>query len=235
MTQCRMCSQRMTRPGKLCRECERELQRARYAGVSLGEIEPVLAAEPSRMVAGDWLARLRSPGSMIALAFAVGVAATVALHVVDNSEAAVTHGSVMLDARQLSGLRQVSIVSASAAADDSSPQAATVVPPMLTRASIPISVRAATSTSTHARVRTPAPVVAQAEASEAPRIAMHQAPPHAASATLDPERALGDALARCGDEPFLGRPSCEQRARARYCDSAAPLAQCAVPVRDYGQ
>jgi len=226
MTQCRMCSQRMTRPGRLCRECERELQRARYAGVSLGEIDPTLAsAEASRVVANDWLARLRTPGSAMAVAFAIGVSATVALHVADNSEAAVAHGSVMLDAQQMSHLRQVSIVSASAAADE---QAASAVEPVRSVA--------AKSSSAPARVRAapPATTIAQADADEEPRASAQQSAVQAAP-TLDASHALGDALAHCGDEPFLARPSCEQKARARYCDSAAPLPQCIVPARDYGQ
>lgn len=230
MTQCRMCSQRMTRPGRLCRECERELARARYAGVSLGEVEPTLAsAEASRVVANDWLARLRTPGSAIAVAFAIGVSATVALHVADNSEAAVAHGSVMLDAQQMSHLRQVSIVSASAAADDATPQA--------TSAPEPVRSIAAKSSPAPARARgaPPAATIAQAETGEEPRASVQPFAVQPAAPTLDASHALADALAHCGDEPFLARPSCEQKARARYCDSAAPLPQCIVPARDYGQ
>ena len=229
MTQCRMCSQRMTRPGRLCRECERELQRARYVGVSLGDIEPTLAAaEASRVVANDWLARLRTPGSAIAVAFAIGVSATVAMHIADNSEAAVTHGSVMLDAQQMSHLRQVSIVSASAAADEASPQATSDVEPVRTS-------KAKSSPGARVRVAAAAPTMAQAETDEEPHASPQQSAAHAAPPTLDASHALNDALARCGGEPFLARPSCEQQARARYCDSAAPLPQCIVPARDYGQ
>ncbi len=230
MTQCRMCSQRMTRPGRLCRECERELQRARYAGVSLAEIEPTLAAaEASRVVANDWLARLRTPGSAIAVAFAIGVSATVAMHIADNSEAAVTHGSVMLDAQQMSHLRQVSIVSASAAADEASPQATSAVEP--------VRMKAAKSSTPGARVRVAAapPAMAQAETDEEPHASSQQSAAHAAAPALDDSHVLNEALARCGGEPFLARPSCEQQARARYCDSAAPLPQCIVAARDYGQ
>jgi hypothetical protein len=220
----------MTRPGRLCRECERELQRARYAGVSLGEIEPTLAAaEASRVVANDWLARLRTPGSAIAVAFAIGVSATVALHIANSSEAAMTHGSVMLDAQQVSHLRQVSVVSASAAADDANPQATSAVEP------VRLTAAKSSTPGTRVRVATAVPAIAQAEAGEEPRALPQQVEAHAAPPTLDASHALGDALAQCGGEPFLARPSCEQQARARYCDSAAPLPQCIVPARDYGQ
>ena len=231
MTQCRMCSQRMTRPGRLCRECERELQRARFAGVSLGEIEPMVAsAEASRLVANDWLARIRTPGSAIAVAFAIGVAATVALHVADNSEAAITHGSVMLDAQQVSHLRQVSIASASAAAaDDARRQAIGALEPVRTtppKSSTP---------DARSRVAPRTTAIAQAETDEESHVALQRPPAHAVAPTFDVEDALRNAIAHCGDEPFLARPSCEQQARARYCDSAAPLPQCVVPARDYGQ
>jgi hypothetical protein len=46
---------------------------------------------------------------------------------------------------------------------------------------------------------------------------------------------LADALARCGEERFLARPDCEQRARARYCDAASALPQCMPATREYGQ
>ena len=51
MTKCRMCSQRLTRPGKLCRECERELQRARAAAASVDTLSsaiPVIDAGRER-------------------------------------------------------------------------------------------------------------------------------------------------------------------------------------------
>jgi hypothetical protein len=217
------------------------LQRARYAGLAPGEIEPIVASiEGSRIVGDHWLARLRTPGSVMAVAFAVGVAAAVALHVSDKSEAAVTHGSVMLDAEQMSRLRRTSIVSASAAADDAirddsqrehaTADAATIV--------APASASAAQQPSRAAvRVHVPAatPAVARTEAGDAPQVAMQQAASRAASATVDPGRALADALALCSEEPFLARPSCQERARARYCDSAAPLPQCVVATREYGQ
>lgn len=238
MTQCRMCSQRLTRPGKLCRECERELQRARYAGLSIGELVPApSAADASRMAGAHWIARLRTPGSIIAVAFAMGAAAAVTLHVVENSEAAVTR-SVMLDARP-QGLRQVSIVSARAASPDASAEAVPVAEAAtVNTSSAPATVHASPSPApspAHPRAAAPSPSAAVHARDEAPQVAMHVPTARAAVATLDPARELGDALARCGDEPFLARPACQQRARTRYCDGGAPLPQCIVPARDYGQ
>lgn len=233
MMQCRMCSQRLTRPGKLCRECERELQRAQYAGLAIGDLAPVVtASETSRMAGG--IARLRAPGPVVAVAFAIGVAATVTLHVVDNSEAAATHGSVMLDPHAR-GVRQVSIVSAGAA----SAQGASQAVPVAASATVNVSSPAATANAspTPAPVRVRAPASTQVAAVQAPveAPANGEVPVHAKVAASDPKEALGEALARCGDEPFLARPACEERARGRYCDGAAWQPQCARPTRDYGQ
>ena len=41
MMRCRMCSQRLPRPGKLCRECERELDRARLAANTVAGLAPL--------------------------------------------------------------------------------------------------------------------------------------------------------------------------------------------------
>jgi hypothetical protein len=99
MMQCRMCSQRLTRPGKLCRECEHELERARQAGVSIGELVPPLATvDTSHMTGTRWVARLRSPGPVVAAAFAIGLVGAVSLHAIESSTAGVSAASVMLDA-----------------------------------------------------------------------------------------------------------------------------------------
>ena len=120
MKQCRMCSQRLTRPGRLCRECERELSRARYVGLSAGE-PPLVAAlsETLPMAGNEWLAHVRAPASVVAIAFAFGVAATVTLQVIEHSEAAVAHDSVMLGSHAAS-VRQVSIVSPGTASANAS-------------------------------------------------------------------------------------------------------------------
>jgi hypothetical protein len=228
MMQCRMCSQRLPRPGRLCRECDRELERARYAGVSIGELAPALpSVDASRMAAGGWRARLRSPGPVIAAAFSVGLVAAVALHVVDKSEAAVTHGSVMLDTRASRELRHVSI-------GDASPLP--VIEHGETRASAPpVTPVAKMAAPMHAPVPRNA-VIARHEASDAPaQIALAAAQPRETNGAAEPAGMLGDALAHCSGERFLARPACEERARARYCGDASASAQCATPERDHGQ
>src|SRR5690242_17442508 len=229
MKQCRMCSQRLTRSGRLCRECERELSRARFVGLSAGE-PPLIAALPETlpMAGQQWLARIRGPASVVAIAFAFGVAATVTLQVIERSEAAVAHDSVMLGSHAAS-VRQVSIVSAGASSSQATSQTVPI-DATVDVSSAPASGRAAkravatrvvapmqTADSTHAVVNAPA------AADSTP------APAHDAAAALD------DALGRCGEEPFLARPDCEQRARARYCDATTSLPRCMPATRDYGQ
>jgi len=233
MKQCRMCSQRLTRPGRLCRECERELSRARYVGLSAGE-PPLVAALPETlpMAGNEWLAHVREPASVVAIAFAFGVAATVTLQVIEHSEAAVAHDSVMLGSHAAS-VRQVSIVSPGTASANASSEpvpvdaSATVDvtsapvstrPPKRTVGGTRVAAPVQTADSTHALLNVPAAAVS------AP------APAH-----VDAGAALDDALARCGEEPFLARPDCEQRARARYCDATNSLPRCMPATRDYGQ
>ena len=227
MMQCRMCSQRLPRPGRLCRECDRELERARYAGVSIGELAPALAsADASRMAASGWRARVRSPGPVIAAAFSVGLVAAIALHVVDKSEAAVTHGSVMLDARAARDLRRVSIGDASPLPVSESDRAP-ASPPAAAPAKIAAPVRASAPRD---------PVIAPRDVPDAPpQIALAAPASHETHGAAEPASMLSDALARCGGERFLARPACEERARARYCGDAAASAPCATPERDHGQ
>jgi hypothetical protein len=226
--QCRMCSQRLPRPGRLCRECDRELERARYAGVAIGELAPAMPSiDTSRMAASGWRARVRSPGPIVAAAFSVGVVAAVALHVVDKSEAAVTHGSVMLDARAASALRRVAVGDASslARADESEP-------PLTPSARAPAPRPAAPARADASRN---AASVVQVASEPATKIALAAATAHETNIVPDPDRMLDDALAHCSGERFLARPACEEHARARYCSDAAASAQCAAPERDHGQ
>ena len=236
MMHCRMCSQRLTRPGRLCRECECELQRARYAGASIGDVAPVIGApETSRMASVLGLARVRAPRSIVAvaLAFAVGVAGTVSVHVARDSEAATPRNSVMLGPEENAG-RRVSIVSEGAASAEAASQAVPVA------AAATVSVSSATPKALRAppaptpRVRAPAQRQEAVLASDDTPVPASANPSAGPGNPPDPDRALGDELARCGDEPFLARPDCEQAARARYCDAAAPLPQC-VAVRETGQ
>lgn len=226
MMQCRMCSQRLPRPGRLCRECDRELERARHAGLSIGE--PASAApsvEGSRIALAGW--RVRAPGPVIAAAFSVGLVAAIALHVVDKSEAAVTHGSVMLDSHGARASRHVSVgdasplpVSAGGEAPASAPAPATAV-----KMAPPVRMHAPRD-----------PAIAPHEASEAPaHIALAAPASLETHDTAEVAGRLGDALALCGGEHFIARPACEERARLRYCTDAAAPAQCATPERDHGQ
>jgi len=226
--QCRMCSQRLPRPGRLCRECDRELERARYAGVSIGELAPALpSVDASRMAASGWRARVRSPGPVIAAAFSVGLVAAVALHVVDKSEAAVTHGSVMLDTRASRELRHVSIRGASPLPVIEHGAPAASAPPVIPVAKVATPVRAS--------VPRDVPI-ARHDASDAPaQIALAAPEARETNAAAEPAGMLGDALAHCGGERFHARPACQERARARYCGDAAASAQCATPERDHGQ
>src|SRR6185437_7811709 len=117
MTQCRMCSQRLTGPGKLCRDCEREIERARMAGVSVDEWSAVPLIDASRVAPTEEgagrLGRRHSRGSMIAAAFTVGLIGAMAFDIALRSDAAAVPGSVMLD-RDISGLHARSFMPSSA-------------------------------------------------------------------------------------------------------------------------
>jgi len=233
MKQCRMCSQRLTRPGRLCRECERELSRARYVGLSAGE-PPLVAALPETLpVAGnEWLAHVRAPASVVAIAFAFGVAATVTLQVIEHSEAAVAHDSVMLGSHAAS-VRQVSIVSPGTASANASSEPVPVdASATVDVTSAPVSTRPPKRTVGVTRVAAPVQTADSTHALLNVPAAADSAP---APAHVDAGAALDDALARCGEEPFLARPDCEQRARARYCDATNSLPRCMPATRDYGQ
>ena len=261
MTQCRMCSQRLTGAGKLCRECERELERLRFAGVS---VDALAAAVPlvdaSRMAGTEGGAgrfgRLRSRGSMIAGAFAVGLAGALALHVAQRSNAA--PGSVMLD-RDISGLHACSFMPASV----HSSELAGANPPSNAVAGVSERTESPAQTSSgddHSRLpaqhRVTPPVKSTSTVDDGRG---HPGAPDRSAATVrgvqpaevavaadvsgepsagyDRVLAFSDALARCGDATFFARIACEQRARTRYCEGAASqLPQCSEEFpRDHGQ
>ena len=233
MKQCRMCSQRLTRPGRLCRECERELSRARYVGLSAGE-PPLVAALPETlpMAGNEWLAHVRAPASVVAIAFAFGVAATVTLQVIEHSEAAVAHDSVMLGS-QAAFARQVSIVSPGAASAHVASEPVQVdASATVDVTSAPVSARPAKRAVNTTRAAAPMRTGVSAHSVVNAPVAADSAP---VPAHVDAGAALDEALGRCGEEPFLARPDCEQRARARYCDAANSLPRCMPATRDYGQ
>ena len=218
MMQCRMCSQRMTRAGRLCRECECELERARHAGLAAGVSVPaVLPDAPAR---AGWPAMLRAPGAIIGVAFAVGVAGAVALNLPDASHARVASQSVMPGVAPPAGVDAGSLVASQVApAARAEVRVTTYVQPTVAK---PTSVE-----SSRAAAPNPPP--------ETPKVASRAPAPREHAMPDDPARALDAALSRCGHESFFARPGCEERARARYCADATASPQCAVPVRDYGQ
>ncbi len=263
MMQCRMCSQRMTRPGKLCRECERELDRARFAGASVGELGAAVALiDASRMAGtGDGagrLARLRSRGPVIAFAFTIGLAGAAALHVAQRSSAAVTPGSVMLD-RDISRVHARSFMPVSGHATGNAPvedaRAAQAGAPALSEPRTPASSAddSPRTSSPHRVTRSIRPTSTaenarrQRNPSGQPLSPVREVPPRTtavttvassdAPATYDRVLAYSDALAHCGEKTFFPRIACEQRARIRYCDGAvAQLPRCAEEFpRDHGQ
>jgi hypothetical protein len=241
MRQCRMCSQRLTRPGRLCRECERELDRARHAGVAIGELAPVLSSLDASRIAGAGLRWPRPPGALIAAAFAIGVTGAIALHAVESSShATMATDSVMFDTRPATRSHRVTPDVTRTATHDAEPGAERTA-----AASVP---REAPATA-----GTPAPRVTNAPRGAEPGTAALAAATKAGSAvqqvatvahvpsaesraSSDPPSSLEDALSRCGEERFLARPACEERARTRHCVAGAEQSpQCVVSTRDYGQ
>jgi len=161
-----------------------------------------------------------------------GVAATVTLQVIEHSEAAVAHDSVMLGSHAAS-VRQVSIVSPGTASADASSEPVPVdASATVDVTSAPVSTRPPKRTVGVTRVAAPVQTADSTHALLNVPAAADSAP---APAHVDAGAALDDALARCGEEPFLARPDCEQRARARYCDATNSLPRCMPATRDYGQ
>jgi len=104
--QCRMCSQRLTRPGRLCRECDQELARARALAAAVDGLSPVAPLAGASTV-DDLLvstARLTSPPALVVVAFVVGIVAAIAVYSVERSHASGSGESVMID-RDLSNVR----------------------------------------------------------------------------------------------------------------------------------
>ena len=259
---CRMCSQRLTGPGKLCRECERELERARFAGVF---VDAPAAAVPlvdvARMAGtengGAVFERLRSPGSIIAAAFTVGLVGAIALNLAQRSNAANAQVSVMLD-RDISGVHARSF--APAAHSIASEPLVSEAPARTTADVMERAHTRAPGSSGDDRPRLPAqrrvtlPVRSTSTAGNGRGASDHAdrsatpardaGPPAMAAASVSSEPSAGydrvlafsNALARCGGETFFARVSCEGRARTRYCAGAAQLPQCAEEFpSDHGQ
>jgi hypothetical protein len=223
MSKCRMCSQRLTRPGKLCRECERELQRARAAAESVDTLSsaiPVIdaarVAEPAPL---GFAARLRSRPSVLAIAFSVGIASAAVLYFAQDPRPAAAPGSVMLD-RDLSGIR----------ARGADPPAARIAPARPR-------TDAMLATAAEDRGATPRPQPPGPDRRKPVVVTMAATASQPAPATYDRVLALAHALDECAQESLFGRIACEHRARMRYCEGAAGrIPQCLqAPPRDAGQ
>ena len=76
---CRMCSQRLPRPGRLCRECEQELELARLARPQGGLAQGSRPEELLLIGASPWL-RMPSRPVVVVAAFAVGLSAAAAIY-----------------------------------------------------------------------------------------------------------------------------------------------------------
>ena len=102
MMKCRMCSQRLTQPGKLCRECESELESARTAAAAgaLSPAVPLLEANPLEALDADGArGRWRSRPAMLVAAFAAGIAAAAVVHVATGGRSPAAPGSPLIDVR----------------------------------------------------------------------------------------------------------------------------------------
>ena len=95
---CRMCSQRLPRPGRLCRECEQELNFSRSAAKALATMSspnPGMDESLLMSAATGWTSRLpRSTVFVAALAAGISVAAAFGL---DGWRGATPRDSVMID------------------------------------------------------------------------------------------------------------------------------------------
>ena len=242
MTRCRMCSQRLTGAGRLCRECDHELARARALAEAVDGLAGVTPLAEAARAAEDrlaWTTRLPSRPAMLIAAFVVGVGAAIAFYAMDATGP--RGGSVMLG-RDLSGIRPRE-------------QRLSVAFTGERRAAVPSEhVSDVVATHTAQTPRAPAPghranVVSTASAATNVRAeaADEHDPAQAVAMTHDvPRRAepydrvlgLADALDGCSHQPIFARIACEHRARERFCNDSGALQipQCADrPPRDYGQ
>ena len=247
--QCRMCSQRLTRPGKLCRECDQELARARATAASAEGLSSVSSLIQASEAASEdrlaWTARLGSRPALVAAAFVVGVVAAIALYSVEGSHASGSATSVMID-RDLSNIRpreratpRGTAQEERAAPIENQAQASDAVP-----AQRPVQSQRGAARATERRTTVVFTTVASnappatPRSDDAPPGAIAAAPTAPAGDGLDRVLGLADALETCSHQPIFARVACEYRARARYCEEpgGGQIPQCADrPPRDYGQ
>ena len=247
MTRCRMCSQRMTRPGRVCRECEQERTLARSPAGAPGGFAP--ADRPlDETLAGpgivEWVSQLRTRPALLGGAFVVGVGAAAFVYAISGLHGDARHESVMID-RDVSAVRPRNFQRAS------EPVAAEVATPPPSAGTKGAEAARAPSVGPRATSARPQAIAHVAAVSERPQAIAHvaavsetpQAIAHVAAvsgrapATYDRVLGLADALDGCSHESFFARLACEGRARAQYCDgTGGRIPQCADPApREYGQ
>ena len=248
---CRMCSQRLTRPGRLCRECERELERARSTAASVGDLSSAVPlSDAARMATVDpvgWTGGFRARPTVVVAAFSVGITIAAALHVVQGSQAGGKSESVMID-RDLRSVRPREYrvpADVPVRVDNSGNGVAqrNSVPASQRREPVVHTIAPTASRSPAAMANQPRLVPAAAAAVSVPAAAAAVSVPAAATAVSEPapaayDRVLGlaDALDTCSHESLFARIACEHRARTRYCDGATSrIPQCAEQApREYG-
>lgn len=245
--QCRMCSQRLTRPGKLCRECDRELARARSLTASTEGLAAMpLPLDPSAIEIQDgfaWTSRLTSRTALVVGAFVMGSALAAALYAVEHARA--SGESVMLgDLRHLAPIERpiaarFASVSAEPARSDAQGHAADATIERSTTPSRGVTrpaERRTTIVFTTPRKESTATTANGAESDATTTVASTTLV--TTSHSHDRVLGLADALDVCSREPLFVRIECEQRARGRFCMAPGgnEIPQCAErPLRDYGQ
>jgi hypothetical protein len=216
-----MCSQRLPRPGRLCRECEQELNLGRSSASTLGG---TLSADPDADARLGLLgAGVRLPRSTIVVsAFVAGVTLAAAVYALNPWPATRPRGSVMID-RDLSAIpaRAPHRSAAGGAAGGMSGDVASRAPARTDDAPVPV------------------PVVATASATDVQSSTRDErAASTASQARVAYDRVLGlaNALDGCAPQSPFARLACEQRARARYCEGAdGRIPQCTdAPAGRYG-
>ena len=203
-----MCSQRLPRPGRLCRECEleRNLSRSAKTPDSLVTRDPgVDESLPMPGIAG-WAARLPRP-MVILSAMAVGLTVATAVYVLNGWPG--TGRSVMID-RDLSSLRQrPPHRSFGGASSDAAARSGDMTAHTPSRGpDAPVAMPIVATGSMPAVVAVQRSGLNERVGSAAPR----------APVAYDRVLRLADALDRCALESPFARLACEQRARAHYCE-----------------
>lgn len=118
MMHCRMCSQRLPRPGRLCRECEQERELAHASRQTVG---PVQGTHPDELYLAGLSGWKRFPSRPIVVvaAFVVGVSAAAAVYGLRGSSN--VGESVMFDRYQAARVAHPPTIAASAASVPAAP------------------------------------------------------------------------------------------------------------------